>query len=185
MPVHRQGLKRKTGNKNAVRHHRKVELDWVNKTPYGYKQVRASYGGGTRNLTVDRQMKMSELLDVALDTFFPDGTSKLGEKNDFKFELRDFKGECIATHLTVQEVYEQSKLKTLRFHLYSDFKVEPPPLTIVNVNPETAVVAQPDIAVGVQPDIAEGVQPEAKPVDDPMRQATLPSFLRSAFSTPS
>ena len=121
-------------NKNAAKQLRRVELGWLNRKGPVYKQVRAPSGGGTRNFSVEKDLTVSDLFEVAVETFFPQGKSKLGNKEDFKMEMRDFKGEYLCPSDTIEEMYARSKLKMLRFYLHTELKCAPEQVDVFDTN---------------------------------------------------
>lgn len=79
------------GNTNAKKISRKIEIGWLHwYGVYGaLKQVRSPSGGGTRNVHIEVNTKISELLQVAKGLFFPAGNSKKGSEEQFEFYVSD------------------------------------------------------------------------------------------------
>lgn len=102
-----------------VKNTRMIEIGWLcmSKTEKRYKQVRARNGGGTRRVTIDKNSKCSEVLDMAKELFFPNGKSVRGKITNFEIELVDYKSHIFDKDLTIQEMYELAALPTLRFYL--------------------------------------------------------------------
>ena len=98
---------------------RMVEIGWLDFSVNGYHQVRARNGGGTRHMPLDKTTTMEEILQLAKGLFFPNGNSTKGPIEDFTFSVSDFKRKLLCPHVTVGEMYEQTKLKLLRFYLCS------------------------------------------------------------------
>lgn len=59
------------------------------------------------------------------ELFFPNGCSAKGPATDFIFDVRDFQKKQIAMDDTVAKLYEQTKLKLLRFYICTKEKVSP------------------------------------------------------------
>ena len=114
------------GNQCAKKSTRRVELGSMDYSMQyqSYKQVRQRVGGGVRHLTVDRNMRMSEVLQYALETFFPGGNSQRGSAEEFHVELKDFQGQDVNLSRTVIDLYNDSKLKLMRVYLYTRRKDE-------------------------------------------------------------
>lgn len=127
-----------------------VEVGWICATKSNdYKQVRVTSGGGTRRITVQKESKCSEILQTAKDLFFPNGTSIKGHISLFDYELLDFKSNTFAEDLTIQEMYEITGVKTLRFYLATSYKQEPSIATI-NINVTELPLISRDSAVSPQ-----------------------------------
>lgn len=115
--THKNGrAKTCTRNRHAVKEKRRVELGWMNFDirTQTYKLVRQMKGGGTRFLSVDKDSTLADIFARGQDLFFSDSNTS------YQSELRDFCGN-IVTHLnrTVEQCYEDTKLKILRLHVYS------------------------------------------------------------------
>ncbi|KAL3890224.1 hypothetical protein ACJMK2_002515 [Sinanodonta woodiana] len=106
------------GNINAKKILRKVEIGWLNTYGInGQKQVRSTYGGGTRAVQVHIDATVSDILSTGKELFFPSGISKKGKVDDFDFYLADQTGEKLSDQLTLKDIYESTKLKTLRLYV--------------------------------------------------------------------
>ncbi|KAL3881849.1 hypothetical protein ACJMK2_028241 [Sinanodonta woodiana] len=93
------------GNRNTKKILRKVEIGWLNTYGIsGQKQVRSTYGGGTRAV---QEKNFS----------FPVEYQKKGKVDDFDFNLADQTCEKLSDQLTLKDIYESTKLKTLRLYL--------------------------------------------------------------------
>lgn len=114
----------KMGNSCAERKTRRLELGWMDFCSQSkeYKQVRQTCGGGVRHLTVQKSLRLKEVLKQACDTFFPLGISQRGILPEFETELKDFQGMCVDMEKTVNDHFEESKLKILRVYLYTKMK---------------------------------------------------------------
>lgn len=71
------------GNRNASKKTRKVEFGWLNYQDTVYKQVRRATGGGTREIIVNKDERVSTILERGKTLFFPGGTSVKGKLEDF------------------------------------------------------------------------------------------------------
>ena len=119
-----RGTKRPLGNINAAKATRRLEMRWLHQYAVGqtHKQVRVRSGGGTRNLNVFKTCTIQDILNTAVETFFPDGNSKLGSWSDIEAEMRDFKGDILDYNKTVETVYKEVKLRMMRLYLYTSYK---------------------------------------------------------------
>ena len=110
-----------TGNKNAKKICRSLELGWLNfdYQVREYKQVRYRRGGGTRKVHMECTSTMHDLMKVARRLFFPDGVSVEGKEEDFTFGMGGFDSSVVDLHLTVEELYSRSQAKMLRVYLMS------------------------------------------------------------------
>lgn len=96
---------------------RKVEIGWLHFGSNGYSQVRTSNGGGTRHATLAKTTTVAEIMELGKNLFFPDGHSTKGPAEDFAFDICDFKMNKIHLDNTIGQMYEQTKLKILRFYI--------------------------------------------------------------------
>ena len=113
------------GNSNAVREYRRIEVGWHDFDPASqmHKQVRIQNGGGIRHLSVPKLMTVEDILQSALQLFFPDGKNKKGDIGDFEFEIRNFDGSSVG-QCTMGELYERTKVKMLRLNIFSCKKTD-------------------------------------------------------------
>ncbi|KAL3871862.1 hypothetical protein ACJMK2_039834 [Sinanodonta woodiana] len=81
------------------------------------KQVRSTYGGVTRAVQVHIDATVSDILSTGKELFFPSGISKKGKVDDFDFYLADQTGEKLSDQLILKDIYESTKLKTLRLYV--------------------------------------------------------------------
>ncbi|XP_061755685.1 uncharacterized protein LOC133552492 [Nerophis ophidion] len=106
-----------TGQKNAAKITRRVEMGWLHFESGMYHQVRTRKGGGTRNLSVQKSVTMGELLEtVGKCLFFANGHSSKGLIEDFEFDICDYSHSPVPREVTVGQLYEQTKLKMLRVY---------------------------------------------------------------------
>ncbi|KAL3875921.1 hypothetical protein ACJMK2_033825 [Sinanodonta woodiana] len=104
------------GNINAKKVQRRLEVGWLDFDPVteSYKQVKTASGGGTRQLKLDLHITMAELLETAKILFFPNGESMRGKLDEFTFDISDFSKCSISQEKTLEEVYNETKMKLLR-----------------------------------------------------------------------
>lgn len=105
------------GNKHASKETRRLEIGWINFHKGEFHQVRTRHGGGTRHVTVKKNTSVEELMRIGKDLFFPKGVSSKGPAASYTFEMRDFSQTTIPFSITVNELYEQSKLRMLRLYI--------------------------------------------------------------------
>lgn len=99
---------------------RQIELGWLcSINGERFVHVRTKQGGGTRKVTVSKSATNNEILETAIQLFFPNGISTKGKKEEFSFQLKDFKQNVLEDNYTVEEYYAFSKLSRLRFYLAS------------------------------------------------------------------
>ncbi|KAA0714789.1 hypothetical protein E1301_Tti006371 [Triplophysa tibetana] len=117
----RENWSKETGIKNLMARHlnisaekttRKIEIGWLHFGCNGYQQVRTNNGGGTRHMTT-----VSQIMEMGKNLFFPNGESPKGSEADFTFQVCDFKRKQIPLDTTVGNLYEETKLKLLRFYI--------------------------------------------------------------------
>ena len=109
------------GNKFAKKNMRRIEIGWMQtQNSSEPKQVRSRRGGGTRKVLVDCATTMGELMNVAKNLFFPNGVSAEGRVEDFAISMAGFDGNSLSLELTVEELYNQTKVKLLRIYMLSE-----------------------------------------------------------------
>ncbi|KAK1897462.1 CRISPR-associated endoribonuclease Cse3 [Dissostichus eleginoides] len=107
----------KNAQKNAQKNQRKIEIGWVHFREGEFVQVRTKKGGGTRKESVTKDSKKQNLIEKAVQLFFPDGKNAEGSLTDFDIDLTDFQRHSLEDSITVKELYEKTKLPLLRFYL--------------------------------------------------------------------
>jgi hypothetical protein len=124
---------------------RRIQLGWLhyNKKEDRYIHVRATNGGGTRNMEFPAAYTKDNVLQAAIGIFFENGQSKFGFANEMEFDLANFKMEKvdvlrdndgIENPFTIQGYFQCYKLSKARIYLMSKDK------TITEVtNSETEV----------------------------------------------
>ena len=73
-------------------------------------QVKEKRGGGTRHLKDLKTATMGQLMEIGKELFFPNGKSKIGNVNDFEFQIRDFTEDELDPLTTLGEQYEKRKV---------------------------------------------------------------------------
>ncbi|MEQ2316911.1 hypothetical protein AMECASPLE_037275, partial [Ameca splendens] len=106
-------------NKNALKSKRKIEIGWLlyDEDQQAFKQVRARRGGGTRKVDVSKDAKKSEIIQIAVDIFFPNGRNREGSIADFEIDLKDYQEVAVDDKITVGQMFHVTKLTILRFYL--------------------------------------------------------------------
>lgn len=96
-----------------IQNNRKIKVGWK----LNGKMIREIRGGGCRIISVNKTLTKNELLEEAVNLFFPNGVSKFGPITNFTYDLLDYQENTIDGKLTVGHIYNSSKLTTLRFYL--------------------------------------------------------------------
>ena len=112
---------RGVGNGNASRTKRTVEIGWMNfcTDTLSYKQVRSPKGGGTRTVKFLKTDTASLVLEKGKSLFFPEGSSKIGRVSSFSFELCDFNLSKIDKSSSIEDLYSEFQVRTLRVYICS------------------------------------------------------------------
>lgn len=113
------------GNDNAKKDKRRVDMGWIVKEENSAKQVRTRLGGGTRKLIVSKELTKCDLIKEGKQLFFLHGMSQKGSELDFDFDIWDFAENPIEDNVSVNELYDISKLSTLRLYLATTRKCIP------------------------------------------------------------
>ncbi|XP_041938181.1 uncharacterized protein LOC121699809 [Alosa sapidissima] len=113
----REHLSEKVPSRNAQKSERKIEMGWLIFRKEQFFQVRAKKGGGTRKICVFKDCRKDELIEKAINLFFPDQKNSEGNVTDFHIDLTDFQEHPLDNQTTVGELYEKTKLPILRFYL--------------------------------------------------------------------
>ena len=87
-----------------------------------FASVRMSNGGGTRDVKLELSASKEDLLNVAMDLFFPRGKSPLGNKDAFEIRLGNFSDEEIHDNVgdrrfTLGSYCDLNKLSHVRVYL--------------------------------------------------------------------
>lgn len=117
---HREELSEKhMGNSYAKKKTRRIEIGWMNYSEDDgeFKQVRAAKGGGTRHVSIERHTKVGELKTMAESLFFPQGKAKYLELKRLHSDMQDICHRPIDEECTIEELYEETKVKLLRLYL--------------------------------------------------------------------
>ncbi|XP_078332256.1 uncharacterized protein LOC144625415 [Crassostrea virginica] len=129
-------MRRQFGNRNAVKNTRYIELGWIHQTHLRTKQVRSRTGGGTRKICLRKDSTKHDILQEALRLFFPNGESPKGKVNEFQTDLWDFSERVVKESMTIQEMYDETKMPMLRFYLATCPKTDNTP-TPSNASPHS------------------------------------------------
>ena len=108
----------KTTKRRRVKPTRKIELNWK----HDGKLVWPSFGGGKRKVDIPQETKKQDILNVAIDLFFPNGKSRKAKLSDCNVELTDFKEEELPDDITVSDCYDMFKIGMLTFYLSTKTK---------------------------------------------------------------
>jgi len=109
-PIQTTKKLKNVGNQNARKFTRIISVGWRNITAGGHlMQVRASSGGGTRNIRIPLTATKTDILSEAKKLFFPSGTSSLGCDSEFKFNVIDVRGHVVQDYVTIGSMYETMK----------------------------------------------------------------------------
>lgn len=86
---------------------RKVEIGWMHydNEKEAFKQVRAKRGGGTRKVDISKDAQKRDLIQEAIDLFFPDGRNSQGPLTDFELDLKDYQKVTVDDVITVGQLY--------------------------------------------------------------------------------
>lgn len=107
-----EGMARRK-NTAAEKTSRKIETGWLRFYNNESHQVRSNNGGGTRHATVEKTATVAQILEL----FFPNGHSTKGQAEDFTSEVCGFKRKQVPFSDSVGRLYDQTKLKLLRFYI--------------------------------------------------------------------
>lgn len=119
-----------TGNSNAKRKERRIEVGWMDfdEEEERYKQVKSVNGGGTRHLSIDKNEKVADIKVMAENLFFPKGRSKRNKSlSNYSTHIESSQIHVDVSN-TVDELYNESKVKMLRLYLCTKKKTgqQPP-----------------------------------------------------------
>jgi len=112
-------------NKYAKRNTRRIEVGWLHyesKSNNAVRQVRPAKGGGTRHLMVASDTTVAQVMQSALDIYFPDGVSQKGRLEDFEFSTVNFDLSQVLHTDTISQLYERKSVKMLRLYLHTQHK---------------------------------------------------------------
>lgn len=105
------------GNKAGEKSSRRVEIGWLHFNENRLYQVRTKCGGGTRQVVVEKGTTVGQILQMGKDLFFPQNISTKGRAEDFTFDICDFKRKKLSQDSTVGYLYEETRLKIIRFYI--------------------------------------------------------------------
>lgn len=110
-------------NKYAKKGARRIELGWLHcESNSVVRQVRPAKGGGTRHLMVSSETTVADVMQSALDMYFPDGASPKGKLEDFEFSMVNFDQSKVLQTDTISLLYDRKRVKMLRLYLCSQYK---------------------------------------------------------------
>lgn len=106
-------------NTNAKRKVRRIEVGWMDfdEEKERYKQVKSVSGGGTRHLSIDKDETVANIKLMAENLFFPKGFSKKNKSLSHYSTHIESSQIHVDVSNTVEELYNQSKVKILRLYL--------------------------------------------------------------------
>ncbi|XP_056604878.1 uncharacterized protein LOC130421158 [Triplophysa dalaica] len=140
---HRQHIsKRYVGNSNAKKKSKRVELGWMNFSARenDFKQVRSAKGGGTRHVSMDVKSTVRDVQKIAEGLFFPNGKSKHLELKSLDCSIRDFSHRMVESEFTIEDLYEETKVKILRLYLFTKTNNRESTAENSDTNPEADVM---------------------------------------------
>ncbi|XP_057689288.1 uncharacterized protein LOC130920718 isoform X2 [Corythoichthys intestinalis] len=110
--------------KTAQKAMRKIELGWMHydEQNKSFKKVRATGGGGTRKLSISKDAQKSEIMQQAVELFFPGGKNRLGPLTDFELDLKNYEEVTVDSEISVGQLYTDTKIPLLRFYLTTQRK---------------------------------------------------------------
>ncbi|CAG9763649.1 unnamed protein product [Ceutorhynchus assimilis] len=100
---------------------RTVNIGWI----LNGKPVREKNGGGRRSCSLSKEAKKKDILEKAIEFYFPNGVSVSGLKlEDTDYDLLDFKEHVLEDDdtITVGQMYAITGLNLLRFYLSTNIK---------------------------------------------------------------
>lgn len=143
----------RSGNSYAAKSERRIELSLLHVGPGNeIRQVRSKTGGGTRHMTVSKTMKMTELAQMGINLYFPNGQSPRGRANDFFISIKDYKMGDVDDFMTVGDLYETTKMRLLKFFIVTHNKIE-----VNSVSPTSSVLVSDDSDDDFLPDLHIGI----------------------------
>lgn len=102
---------------NAYGSKRTYQMGLFEEIEGSFIAVRGKKGGGIRQLKASLDSTMDELLKSGKELFFPQGTNKLGNLNEFEITLRDFTEAELDSSMTLGQIYNLRKVKLLRLYV--------------------------------------------------------------------
>ena len=106
-----------TGNKNAEKEERRLELGCKHFDGKEFVQIRQQRGGGIRHLKGKKDVSMLDIQKTALDLFFPNGISSMGNVDNFDIRIADNMDDITDLSTTLNAQYELRKYKLMRLYL--------------------------------------------------------------------
>lgn len=111
-----------SGNKNAKKSCRLIEVGWLHFDGKVFRQQRAKHGGGTRQLKVELTTTMQELMNECKKLFFPQGESHQLSLNEVNCTMKLFDQTDLNLHDTVDALLKATCVPHLRFYLATKLK---------------------------------------------------------------
>ena len=121
------------GNSNAKRKARRIEVGWMDfdEEEERYKQVKSVNGGGARHLSIDKNETVANIKVMAENLFFPKGHSKRKKSLSHYSTHIESSQVHVDVSNTVDELYNESKVKMLRLYLCTKKKMgQQPPIGV-------------------------------------------------------
>lgn len=121
MNAHFTRSKSQQGNGNAKRMERRVEVGWLDYAFHvkEYKQIYMKTGGGIKHETFSVDTLLSTILKVATGWFFPNDQNRRGNISEYDFFITDPSHTELDGHITVGDMYDETKVKILRLYIAS------------------------------------------------------------------
>lgn len=119
--------KKNKKDKSDTERKRSIQCGWMH---YDNKRgrfipVRLDKGGGTRNLSISTETKVSNLLPQMTSIFFPDGMSVYGNISDMIIDIGNFKGDIMtASEQNISEYIEKNSLTRVRLYILTKHYLE-------------------------------------------------------------
>jgi len=121
VPSKRPRWKALSGNANAKKSTRIIELGWIHKsTRNNRQQVRAKNGGGTRKVMLEKTSSKGDIAAKARQLFFPNDISIFGKWEEFAVDVTDFQQRSLPSEMTIDELYVSSGMPLLRYYLMTE-----------------------------------------------------------------
>lgn len=96
----------------------KFEFGWKHwRSGRGYVQQKKNTGGGTRAFNVPRLASLNDCKNIALNLFFPNGKSPVGNAVEMSIGMGNFNGEFIALDFTAERYKQVTGFPTPRLYL--------------------------------------------------------------------
>lgn len=128
-------------NKVVVRKTRKVELYLYMRESSNARKMEEEQG----ELIFLKMQKKADVLSVAKELFFTNGSSKKGKLEDFSFDILDYQEDAVLdADITVGELYSLLKMGMLRFYLCTKERKQSTITEIINIPDEDVENNEPE-----------------------------------------